>query len=434
MNVGELIRKKRDGGVLTREEIFYFVQQHTAGKVPEYQTAALLMAVYFQGMTAEETASLTDAMMRSGEVLDFSDLPGKKVDKHSTGGVGDKTSLVLAPAVAATGLIVPMISGRGLGHTGGTLDKLEAIPGFNVHLSLEEFRAALAKVGCALIGQTKEIAPADKEFYALRDVTGTIPSIPLITSSILSKKLAEGIDALVLDVKVGSGAFMKELEDATKLAVSMRGIGILMGKQVVALLTNMDQPLGRAVGNALETAEAIETLRGGGPDDFRDLCRELAAWMLVLGEKAERIEEGRGLYDGLIESGAAAKKFKEIIARQGGDPAVVDDVSRLPQAKHREDFVATKGGYIGSIQTERIGWAGMALGAGRERVDQAVDPAVGMIIHKKVGDAVRPGEPLATLHFNQAEKIPDARRWLEGAFQVAAARPEPLPLVLKTLN
>ncbi|HSC77267.1 MAG TPA: thymidine phosphorylase [Candidatus Acidoferrales bacterium] len=434
MNVGELIRKKRDGGALTNQEISFFVQQHTAGNVPEYQTAALLMAVYFQGMTAEETAALTEAMMRSGEVLDFSELPAKKVDKHSTGGVGDKTSLVLAPAVAAAGLIVPMISGRGLGHTGGTLDKLEAIPGFNVNLSLQEFRAALREVGCALIGQTKEIAPADKEFYALRDVTGTIPSIPLITSSILSKKLAEGIDALVLDVKVGSGAFMKELEDATKLAVSMRGIGTLMGKKVVALLTNMDQPLGSAAGNALETAEAIETLQGGGPEDFRDLCRELASWMLVLGEKAERIEEGRGLYDELIESGAAAKKFREIIARQGGDPAVMDDLKRLPQARATEEFKAAESGYIASIQTERLGWAGMALGAGRERVDQAVDPAVGMMIHKKVGDAVRAGEPLVTLHFNQAEKLPDARRWLEGAFQVGAARVEPRPLVLKTLN
>ncbi len=434
MNVGELIRKKRDGGALSPEEIFFFVQEHARGAVPEYQLAALLMAVYFQGMTAEETAALTEAMMRSGEVLDLSELPGVKVDKHSTGGVGDKTSLVIAPVVAAAGLVVPMISGRGLGHTGGTLDKLEAIPGFNVHLSLGEFRRLLKEVGCGLIGQTGEIAPADKAFYALRDVTGTIPSVPLITSSILSKKLAEGIDALVLDVKVGSGAFMKDLESATTLAVSMRGIGTLMGKKVVALLTNMDQPLGRAAGNALETAEAIEALHGQGPEDFIDLCRELAAWMLVLGDKAERIEEGRGLYDELIETGAAAEKFKEIIAAQGGDPAVVDDLGRLPQAQHREEFIAGDSGYVAGIQTERVGWAAMALGAGREKVDDKVDPAVGFTVRKKVGDKVEAGEALVTVHYNKAEKLPECRRWLEGAFRISSTPPELVALIHKTLT
>ncbi|MGH9787845.1 MAG: thymidine phosphorylase [Candidatus Acidiferrales bacterium] len=433
MNVGELIRKKRDGGTLSREEIFFFVQEHTRGVVPEYQTAALLMAVYFQGMTAEETAHLTEAMMRSGEVLDLSELPGVKVDKHSTGGVGDKTSLVIAPVVAAAGVVVPMISGRGLGHTGGTLDKLEAIPGFNVRVPLAEFRRLLREVGCGLIGQTEEIAPADREFYALRDVTGTIPSVPLITSSILSKKLAEGIDALVLDVKVGSGAFMKDLESATALAVSLKGIGTRMGKKVVALLTNMDQPLGRAVGNALETAEAIEALHGRAAEDFEELCRELAAWMLVLGDKAERVEEGRGLYDTLIETGAAAKKFKEIVAAQGGDPAVVDDPGRLPQAQHSEEFIATESGYVAGIQTERIGWSGMALGAGREKVDDKVDPAVGFTVRKKVGDPVEAGEALVTIHYNRTEKLPECRRWLEGAFQVSKTPPEPAPLILKTL-
>jgi len=435
MNVGELIRKKRDGGTLSRDEIFFFVQEHTRGVVPEYQTAALLMAVYFQGMTAEETAHLTEAMMRSGEVLDLSELPGVKVDKHSTGGVGDKTSLVVAPVVAAAGVVVPMISGRGLGHTGGTLDKLEAIPGFNVGVSLAEFRRLLREVGCGLIGQTEEIAPADREFYALRDVTGTIPSVPLITSSILSKKLAEGIDALVLDVKVGSGAFMKDLESATALAVSLKGIATRMGKKTVALLTNMDQPLGRTVGNALETAEAIAALHGRGPDDFIDLCRELAAWMLVLGDKAERIEEGRGLYDTLIETGAAAKKFKEIVVAQGGDPAVVYDPGRLPQAQHTEEFIAREGGFITSIQTERIGWAGMALGAGREKVDDTVDPAVGFTVRKKAGERVEAGESLVTIHYNRAEKLPECRRWLEGAFRVEACAPaSPAPLIHKTLT
>jgi pyrimidine-nucleoside phosphorylase len=434
MNVGELIRKKRDGGTLSPEEITFFVEEHSRGAVPEYQLAALLMAIYFQGMTAEETAALTEAMMRSGEVLDLAEIPGVKVDKHSTGGVGDKTSLVIAPVVAAAGVAVPMISGRGLGHTGGTLDKLEAIPGFNVHLSLGDFRRVLKQTGCALIGQTKEIAPADREFYALRDVTGTIPSVPLITSSILSKKLAEGIDALVLDVKVGSGAFMKDLESATTLAVSLKGIATRMGKKTVALLTNMDQPLGRAVGNGLETVEAIEALHGRGPEDFIDLCRELAAWMLVLGDKAERIEEGRGLYDELVETGAAVKKFKEVIAAQGGDPAVVDDLQRLPQAQHHEEFSAVEGGYVASIQTERIGWAAMALGAGREKVDDQVDPAVGFTVRKKVGDKVMAGETLVTVHYNRAERLPECRRWLEGAFRVSSTPPEPAPLVHKTLT
>jgi pyrimidine-nucleoside phosphorylase len=434
MNVGELIRKKRDGGTLSAEEISFFVQEHTRGAVPEYQLAALLMAVYFQGMTAEETAALTEAMMRSGEVLDFSDISGVKVDKHSTGGVGDKTSLVIAPVAAAAGLVVPMISGRGLGHTGGTLDKLEAIPGFNVRLSLGEFRRVLQEVGCALIGQTEEIAPADRAFYALRDVTGTIPSVPLITSSILSKKLAEGIGALVLDVKVGSGAFMKDLESATALAVSLKGIATRMGKKVVALITNMDQPLGRAVGNALETAEAIEALHGRGPQDFVDLCRELAGWMLVLGDKAERIEEARGFYDELIESGAAAKKFKEIVAAQGGDPAVVDDPGRLAQAQHTEEFAGVESGYVAGIQAERVGWAAMALGAGRERVDDRVDPAVGFTVRKKVGDRVELGEALATIHYNRADGLPECRRWLEGAFQVSKTPPEAAPLVHKTLT
>jgi pyrimidine-nucleoside phosphorylase len=434
MNVGELIRKKRDGGSLSPEEIFFFMQEHSRGAVPEYQLAALLMAIYFRGMTAEETAALTEAMMRSGEVLDLSAIPGVKVDKHSTGGVGDKTSLVIAPVVAAAGVVVPMISGRGLGHTGGTLDKLEAIPGFNVHLSLSEFRRVLQRVGCGLIGQTEEIAPADQAFYALRDVTGTIPSVPLITSSILSKKLAEGIDALVLDVKVGSGAFMKDLESATTLAVSLKGIATRMGKKVVALITNMDQPLGRAVGNALEAAEAIEALHGRGPQDFIDLCRELAAWMLVLGEKAERIEEGRGFYDDLIETGAAARKFKEIVAAQGGDPAVVDDPGRLPQAQHTEEFIATESGTVTSLQTERVGWAAMALGAGRQRVDDKVDPAVGFTVRKKVGERVEAGEPLVTIHYNHAEKLPECRRWLEGAFRIEARAPEPVPLVHKTLT
>ena len=433
MRAEELIRKKRDAGALTREETFFLICEHTRDAVPDYQMSAWLMAVCWRGMTAEETADLTEAMLRSGETLDLSDLPGQKVDKHSTGGVGDKTSLVVAPVAAAAGLVVPMISGRGLGHTGGTLDKLEAIPGFNVRLSLADFRRALAEVGCALIGQTEEIAPADRKLYALRDVTATVESIPLITASILSKKLAEGIDALVLDVKVGSGAFMKSLAEARKLAESMRAIGTRMGKRVVALLTNMDQPLGGAVGNALEVAEAVETLKGGGPEDLRALCRELAAWMLLLGGAASNLEKGRERFDELIRSGAAAEKFRQIIRRQGGDPRVVDDPRRLPQARQRKDFLAPAGGYLARLDAERLGRAAMALGAGRARVEDAVDPAVGLVLHKKAGDRVQPQEPLATLYYNDERLLAEAEARLDGAFTLAPASSPPAPLILETL-
>lgn len=433
MRAAELIQKKRDAGLHTREEIFFLVNEYTRGALPDYQMSAWLMAVFFRGLTPAETADLTEAMLQSGQVLDFSDLPGAKVDKHSTGGVGDKTSLVVAPVAAAAGVLVPMISGRGLGHSGGTLDKLEAIPGFRVGLTLAEFRGALAEVGCALIGQTKEIAPADKKIYALRDVTATVESIPLITASILSKKLAEGIDGLVLDVKVGRGAFMKTLERATELAESMRAIGTRMGKRVVALLTDMDQPLGRAAGNALEVAEAVETLHGRGPEDHNQVCRELTAWMLHLSGQAGSVAQGRARYEELIRSGAAAEKFRQIIARQGGDPRVVDEPARLPQARHRQDWPAPANGYLAQMETERLGWAAMELGAGRARVEDSVDPAVGLVFHKKVGDRVEAGEPLATLHYNQAEKLAEAGRWLEGAFVIAAAAPKPRPLLWKTL-
>ena len=433
MRAVELIQKKRDAGTHTREEIFFLVEQYTRDLIPDYQMAAWLMAVYLRGLTPAETTDLTEAMLRSGQVLDFSDLPGIKVGKHSTGGVGDKTSLVIAPVAAAAGVRVPMISGRGLGHSGGTLDKLEAIPGFNVNLSLTEFRRALDQVGCALIGQTKEIAPADKKIYALRDVTATVASIPLITGSILSKKLAEGSEALVLDVKVGAGAFMKDEESATRLAESMRAIGTRMGKRVVVLLTDMDQPLGRAAGNALEVVEAVETLQGSGPDDFRAICRELGAWMLHLGGQAASVEQGRERYNELIRSGAAAEKFRQIIAQQGGDARVVDDTGRLPQARQRQDVLAPAGGFLARMETERIGWATMALGAGRQRVDDSVDPAAGLILHKKVGDPVAAREPLATLHFNQPEKLAEAQRWLEGAFVLAPEPPPARPLILKTL-
>ncbi len=438
MHATDLIRRKRDGEAHSREEIAFLIEGCASGAIPDYQLSAWLMAVYHRGMTAEETVHLTEAMLNSGAVMDWSGSPGIKVDKHSTGGVGDKTSLVVAPVVAAAGVQVPMISGRGLGHTGGTLDKLESIPGFRVGLSLDEFRRAVDKVGCALAGQTGEIAPADRRLYALRDVTATVESIPLITSSILSKKLAEGIDGLVLDVKFGSGAFMKDVDSARELATSLQTIGARMGKRVVALLTGMDQPLGHAVGNALEVIECVEVLRGGGPEDLRDLCRELSAWMLLLGDAAKDIDEGRARYDELIANGKAAAKFQEIIANQGGDPAIVDDPARLPAAQHSVGHPSRSSGFVARIQAEWVGRAGMLLGAGRMRSEDSVDPAVGLTVHKKLGDEVAAGEPLVTLHYNGGgsggENLAAARELLNAAFTVAESAPQPQPLVLETLT
>src|ERR1700692_2053676 len=361
-----------------------------------------LMATWLRGLSLTETAALTQAMLHSGQVLDLSDLPGKKVDKHSTGGVGDKTSLVLAPIVAACGLFVPMISGRGLGHSGGTLDKLESIPGFNVNLSLHDFRRVLEACGCALIGQTAEIAPADKKIYALRDVTGTVESPGLICSSIMSKKLAEGIDALVLDVKTGSGAFMKKIEDAVNLAELLVETGTRMGKKVVALLTDMNQPLGRKAGNAMEVAESIEVLAGAGPKDLRELCLELAAWMFYLGERVKTLDEGKKLSSDLIASGQALEKFHEIVGLQGGDVGVVDDPRRLAHARQTLDVTSPADGFIAATQCEQLGVACVVLGGGREKKEDTIDPAVGLEFRKRIGDAVERGEPLCTLHYNAA--------------------------------
>src|ERR1700736_634626 len=357
MRVVDLIRRKRDSGELTRKEIEGLIAAYTRGDVPDYQMAAWLMAVVLRGMSRPEIAGLTEAMLHSGRVLDFSDLPGRKVDKHSTGGVGDKPSLIIAPIVAAGGVKVPMISGRGLGHSGGTLDKLESIPGFNVNLSLADFRRALQSCGCALIGQTAEIAPADKKIYALRDVTGTVESPALICASIMSKKLAEGIDALVLDVKTGSGAFMKKIEDAENLADLLVETGKRMDKNVVALLTDMNQPLGRKAGNAMEVAESIEVLSGAGPADLRDLCLELAAWMFFLGERVKSVEEGKKLSADLISSGKAREKFREIVGLQGGDVAVVDDPRRLAHAQQTIDVTSPANGFIAGTQCEQLGIA-----------------------------------------------------------------------------
>ncbi|MBI4462966.1 MAG: thymidine phosphorylase [Acidobacteria bacterium] len=433
MRASDLIQKKRDAQELTREEIFFLIDRYTRGEIPDYQMSAWLMAVYWRGMSPRETSDLTEAMLQSGQVLDLSRLSGPKVDKHSTGGVGDKTSLVLAPAVAATGIRVPMISGRGLGHTGGTLDKLEAIPGFNVRLSLAEFVRLLDTVGVALIGQTEEIAPADKKLYALRDVTATVESIPLITSSILSKKLAEGIESLVLDVKVGSGAFMKDLSSASALADSLVTIGRRMGKRVVALLTAMDQPLGQAIGNALEVAETFEVLRGRGPDDLRGVCEELAGWMIVLGGRAQDLEEGKRVYRKMIDSGAAAQKMREIIQAQGGDPKTVDEPGRLPQAQHRHEWLSPHAGYLERLDAEKLGRAAMLLGAGRERVEDRIDPAVGLVVHKKVGEPVERNEVLATVYYNDPKRLEGALALMEGALAVGAQPPAASPLIHKTL-
>ncbi len=419
----DVIRKKRDGGELSRAEIEDLVNSYTKGETPDYQVSAWLMAVLLRGMTRPETAALTDAMLRSGEVLDLSALPGRKVDKHSTGGVGDKTSLVLAPLAAAAGVAVPMISGRGLGHTGGTLDKLEAIPGFNVNLPVAEFRRVLEICGCAMIGQTAEIAPADRKLYALRDVTGTVESPYLICASIMSKKLAEGIDALVLDVKTGSGAFMKSERDAAFLAELMVETGERMGKQVVALITDMDQPLGNMIGNALEVVEVVEVLRGRGPEDLRELCLELAGWMLHLGGVAKTVAEGKKQSVRLISSGQALERFHQMIEMQGGDPRVIDDAKRLPQARSTMQVASATSGCVGSMQCEQIGTACVILGGGRERKEDAVDPAVGIVLHKKVGDRVAAGEALATIYYNAEARAVRARQLLEASCQITDAAP-----------
>jgi pyrimidine-nucleoside phosphorylase len=419
----DVIRKKRDGVELSRTEIEGLVSAYTKGEIPDYQVSAWLMAVVLKGMTRPETAALTDAMLHSGDVLDLSSLPLRKVDKHSTGGVGDKTSLVLAPLAAAAGIAVPMISGRGLGHTGGTLDKLEAIPGFNVNLPVAEFRRVLEVCGCAMIGQTAEIAPADRKLYALRDVTGTVESPYLICASIMSKKLAEGIDALVLDVKTGSGAFMKSEKDAAFLAELMVETGERMGKQMVALITDMDQPLGNMIGNALEVVEVVEVLRGGGPEDLRELCLELAGWMLHLGGVSNTVAEGKERSAQLISSGQALEKFRQMVELQGGDVRAIDDINRLPQAQHTMKVLAAQAGFLASMRCEEIGTACVILGGGRERKEDSVDPAVGIVLHKKVGDRVAAGEPLATIYYNPESRAARARQLIEASCVITDGAP-----------
>jgi pyrimidine-nucleoside phosphorylase len=426
----DLIRKKRDGGAMSVDEINYLVRGSTDGTIPDYQMSAWLMAVVLRGMTRGETAALTDAMLHSGEVLDLSSLPAKKVDKHSTGGVGDKTSLVLAPLVAAGGLFVPMISGRGLGHTGGTLDKLESIPGFRVGLSVPGFHRVLKACGCAMIGQTEKIAPADRKLYALRDVTGTVESPYLICASIMSKKLAEGTDALVLDVKTGSGAFMKKEEDAVFLAELMVETGERMGKRMVALITDMSQPLGRMVGNALEVQECIEVLHGGGPEDLRELCLHLAGWMFFLGGASKTVAEGKLLSEQIIASGKAFERFRHMVELQGGDVSTIDDSTRLPGTEHRVAVPSSQEGYVTEINCERVGTACVILGGGRERKEDSVDPAVGIVVHKKIGDKVSIGEALCTIHCHSDAQAAHAKTLLAQSYRIAAVPPAHKPSLI----
>ncbi|WP_280146786.1 pyrimidine-nucleoside phosphorylase [Bacillus velezensis] len=406
MRMVDLIVKKQNGKELTTEEIQFFVKGYTDGSIPDYQASALAMAIYFQDMTDQERADLTMAMVNSGETIDLSAIEGIKVDKHSTGGVGDTTTLVLAPLVAALGVPVAKMSGRGLGHTGGTIDKLEAIEGFHVELSKDEFIKLVNRDKVAVIGQSGNLTPADKKLYALRDVTGTVNSIPLIASSIMSKKIAAGADAIVLDVKTGAGAFMKTDEDAVNLAKAMVRIGNNVGRQTMAVISDMSQPLGFAIGNALEVQEAIDTLRGEGPEDLNELVLTLGSQMVVLAKEAETLEEARTKLQEVMKNGKALEKFKEFLSNQGGDASVVDDPSKLPQAAYKIDVPAKEAGVVSEIVADEIGVAAMLLGAGRATKEDEIDLAVGIMLRKKVGDNVEKGEPLVTLYANR-ENVED---------------------------
>ena len=434
MRAVDVIRRKRDGEALDGDDIRAFVTGATDGTWPDYQVSALLMAIVLRGMSLEEASTLTDAMVRSGRRVDLAEFGGVPVDKHSTGGVGDKLSLVLAPLAAACGAIVPMMSGRGLGHTGGTLDKLESIPGFRTRLSLEETRAVLKKTGCALIGQTEEIAPADRTLYALRDVTATVESIPLICASILSKKIAEGIGALVMDVKVGRGAFMKTREDARQLATWLVGIAERNGVRTEALLTTMDAPLGRAVGNANEVVEAIDTLKGNGPKDVEALSVRLTVRMLVLAGLSNNDAEAEAKVRAALTSGAGLEKFRDIIAAQGGDPRVIDDAARLPQPASVDTWTATADGFVTGMDAEAVGRAAVALGAGRDRVDAPVDGAAGIDVLAPVGTRVKRGDAVFRLACSDATRMPGARTLLDRAVTYGDQAPLAAPLVLDEID
>ncbi|NQS74873.1 MAG: pyrimidine-nucleoside phosphorylase [Peptococcaceae bacterium] len=433
MRMYELIQKKKEGRALATKEIYYFVQGYMDDLIPDYQVSALLMAIYFCGLNKRETTDLTMAICNSGEQVDLSAIPGVKVDKHSTGGVGDKTTLVLIPLVAAAGLPVAKMSGRGLGHTGGTVDKLESIPGFQVALDSEGFISQVRRIGAAVVAQTNLLAPADKKLYALRDVTATVDSIPLIASSIMSKKIASGADAIVLDVKVGSGAFMPDQQRAIKLARTMVDIGNQAGRRTAALVTNMDQPLGLAVGNALEVQEAIDTLQGQGPGDLLEICLELGAMMLLLAGKVADLPAGRGKLLNLLKNGMALNKLQELIMAQGGDPRVVRQDGLLPGAEFTLAVPAPSTGYIRGINAAAIGRGAMLLGAGRENIASVIDPSAGIVLQKKVGDTVKTGATLALLHANSTEGLEQVAADVRNAYQIGVDKPRPAQLILGTV-
>lgn len=434
MRAVDIITKKRDGGELTRAEIDFFIQGLTSGEIPDYQVAAWAMAVFFQGMTARETADLTLAMAHSGEVLDLSDTVPLAVDKHSTGGVGDKVTLVVEPLVAACGVPVGKMSGRGLGYSGGTIDKLESIPGFRTALSTAEFKKQLKEIGVVLTGQSGDLAPADGKLYALRDVTGTVNSIPLIASSVMSKKIAGGAQVIVLDVKAGVGAFMPTVAEATKLAKAMVDIGQHAGRRVVALISDMNQPLGHAVGNALEVREAVETLQNGGPHDFREHCLEAASHLLVLAGKAKTLRAARARLEAAFADGSALSKFKQLVQAQGGDTRVIDVPGLLPQAARIETVLSSRSGYLSEINAREIGMTAVDLGAGRAKKGDAIDHAVGLLIHHKVGDKVQRGEPLFTVHASDATKLEAAKARVLAAHKFSGKKVKPLPLFYKVLR
>lgn len=429
MRMYDLIMKKRNGGVLSGEEIHFMIKGYTAGEIPDYQMAAMMMAIYFQGMNAEETLALTLEMAKSGDMLDLSDIRGVKVDKHSTGGVGDKTSLALTPMVAAAGVTVAKMSGRGLGHTGGTIDKLESFAGFSTAISEQQFKSNVNRIGIAIMGQTADLAPADKKLYALRDVTATVDNMSLIASSIMSKKLAAGADAIVLDVKTGSGAFMKTQEDSFALAHEMVRIGNGAGRKTIAVVSDMDQPLGYAVGNALEVREAIDTLKGNGPQDFVELCMTLGSYMLVAGGKAADQEAARQLLTAVIKDGSALNKLAEFVEAQGGDKELVYHPEELPQASIIEEIASPTEGYVQRIVCDEIGVCSLILGGGRETKESKIDLSVGLVLHKKVGDVVKKGDSLATIYANDQTKLAAAKERFLNAYTIDRSPMEKKPLI-----
>ncbi len=433
MRMIDIIEKKRDGRALTREEIQYFVKGYVDGTIPDYQVSALLMAVYFNGMTKEETAALTMAMVESGEQIDLSAIQGIKVDKHSTGGVGDTVTLIIGPLVASCDVPVAKMSGRGLGHTGGTIDKLESIPGFNVEITTDEFIRLVNQNKIAVVGQTGNLTPADKKLYALRDVTGTVESVPLIASSIMSKKIAAGADCIVLDVKAGDGAFMKTVDDAKKLARAMVDIGSEVGRKTIAIISNMNQPLGYAIGNALEVEEAIATLKGEGPEDLTELSLTIASYMVRLAGKADTIEEAREMLEAALRSGKALEKMRTFIVAQGGDGSVIEETDKLPRARYQIEFRAEKEGWIKCLHAENFGHAAGLLGAGRTTKESEINLAVGLVLHKKVGDFVQKGEPLVTIHTDE-ENIAEVEQILAESIEISPEKVEKEPLIFDVIQ